>query len=129
MSEVICPSGAKLKLNLAPFAVSKKLQKVCAKELETVRLDFEQEVDVEFFKNIVCKLVSSDIVEGAFWECAARCLYNNQKVVEETFEPELARQDYLFVMIEIARANLAPFIQPLLQKYAPQFQEIFERGE
>lgn len=111
--KVTMPSGAVLEIQVAPFLDAKKLYKAIAHELKTVSVNADMELDLEMIKNLLCVVVESDRIEEAFNICAQRCLYNNCKISNDTFESLEARGDYLIVMREIIEANVAPFMKGL----------------
>lgn len=112
------PSGAELQITLSPFSVGKELFKTCSKDLVPLRLDMNAHVDGNFYKDVFLTLVSSDNVEKCVWKCMERCLYNKQRITEDTFESEEARGDYLDVMFEVAKANIMPFTKHLYARYS-----------
>jgi hypothetical protein len=46
------------------------------------------------------------------------------KIVEDTFEPAEARDDYLKVMFEIAKENVLPFTKSLYAEYSPILESL-----
>lgn len=114
--ETKLPSGAILQVNAAPFADAQRLSQACAKELAPLKISASTELDLDFFKNIVCAVASSENIERALWPCLRRCLYSGVKIDDGTFEPEDARQDYLLVVSEVLKANVFPFWKGLLSK-------------
>lgn len=115
--EVTLPSGAVLKLNSAPFKVSKALYQAVLEECKEVKISFDTPIDVNLIKDLFCTGFSSKKIEDALGKCFERCLYNGQKITDETFEPENARQDYLQVCIEVAKENIDPFMKSLYAQY------------
>ena len=113
-------SGAVLQVTVAPFAVGNKLLKTVARELLAVSIDLDtvnlaelSGKDLNVLKNAILQLLQSDTVESAVQACMERCLYNNSRIVRDTFEPEEARQDYLPVVWEVIKTNLRPFFAGL----------------
>lgn len=113
-------SGAKLQIQLASFAHGTRLLKTVAATLASVEIDFEMSdlkdigsKDINSLKNVLLALVASEGVERDLLECAKKCLYNDQRIVTDTFEPEAARGDYLPVLVEVIKANLRPFFSGL----------------
>lgn len=124
MKEITLHSGRELKINLAPFAVSKALYQAFLEEAKDVRMDGGIEVDIDLFKNLFCVAMSSKKIEACLWECMKRVTYNDFKITEETFEEEKAREDYIEVCLEVAKLNVAPFMKTLMQQYAPQLRAL-----
>lgn len=112
------PSGAKLKITLAPFADAKNLYQALLEEMKTLKISAQTEIDVNFFKDLFCFGFSSKKVEQALEQCMKRCLLNGTRIDKDSFEPEELRQDYLIACIEVTKANIMPFIKPLLAKYS-----------
>lgn len=113
-------SGAQLALTIAPFAVGNRLLKTVARELAAVDFDMDtvnfselSGKDINTLKNALFQLLQSDALETALLECMKRCLYNNERITETTFEPEDARPDYLPVAWEVIKVNLRPFFSGL----------------
>lgn len=115
MREVKLPSGAVLKITPAPFAVSKALYQALLRELKGVTMGFE--ITQNVFKDLFCAGFSSSEVETCLWECLKRCLYNDLKIDDQTFEPVERREDYLKVCVEVTRDNVFPFAKVLYAEY------------
>ncbi|RTL04654.1 hypothetical protein EKK58_10110 [Candidatus Dependentiae bacterium] len=123
------PSGAELYITMASFEVGHRLLKAVMKEAETININFGAnaksfkdfaELDVNdttinTLKNIVARLISSDLIENVAWECMAYATYNKVKIVKENnvFDEPSARGDYLIVVKEVMIFNLLPFSQSL----------------
>ena len=124
MKEVKLPSGAILKIGLAPFRDGRELYQAVLNEAKGIDIDANQEIDSNFFKNIACYLFASKDIEDKLSKCFEKCLYDGQRITEETFEPEDARQDYFEVMILVAKENILPFGKALLSDYGHLFEEV-----
>ena len=133
MDPITLKSGATLAVSIAPFTAGNRLMKAVARELSSV--DFNLEVarelssvdfnldlksfdelsdkDINVLKNVAFQTLQSDAIEAAVMECMKKCLYNEQRITEKTFEPEEARPDYLPVAWEVMKANLRPFFAGL----------------
>lgn len=119
MKDIKLQSGATLRITLAPFTESRQLFQAVLKEMGHLKLDDMADVDANFFKDIFCALLSSKEVEKEIWICMGRALYNDEKITEETFEDEKAREDYIAVCYEIAWVNIGPFMKGLYAKLTP----------
>ena len=134
--EIVCPSGAVLKIGLAPFAVSKALYQVILKELKDFKLESSQEM-AQLWKDIFCLGFSSEAIDKALWACLSYCTYNDGhlgelKVTEATFEPLKARDDYMLVSIEVGKENIFPFVKSLYAEYkkaSEMLDSMFESPE
>lgn len=112
-------SGAELEITMASFRDSKKLVDVIAKELKNNDIDIktlnlESEIDggiINSFKNIFLGILINPDITEALNKCFAKALYNNKKITEDLFDnDEKARGDYFIICWEVARYNLAPFL-------------------
>lgn len=117
---ITLPSGASLALTIAPLDLAKKLNKVVARELSLVKFDFDLNdfndlgaQNIDALKNVAFQLVQSESLELVVMECMKKCLYNGERIVAGTFEPEDARQDYFPVAWEVLKVNLRPFLKSL----------------
>lgn len=117
MREVTLPSGAILKVNPAPFTDAKSLYKAILAEAKDIKIDSKTEL-ASIFKDIFCSSFASDVVESKLWPCMRRCLYNDLKVEESTFEPEKSREDFTQVCMEVAKENVSPFLKNLYAAYS-----------
>lgn len=111
------PSGAKLDLHPAPFTEARDLYQALMEELKSLKLDPGAEVDVNFYKDLVCTGLSSKKVEAALLKCMARSLYNGLRITDATFEPVQAREDYIPVCVEIVTENITPFMKSLFASF------------
>jgi hypothetical protein len=119
MIEKKLPSGAVLKITIAPFHDAKALYQACLEELKTLKIDPNDEIDVNLFKDLFCSALSSKKIEVALKDCLKRVTYNDLKIDDQTFEPIEARQDYILVCFEVAKENIAPFAKSLYAEFAP----------
>jgi len=125
MKEITLPSGAILKITLAPFSDSRDLYQAFLEEIKTI--NFKSSVQ-EALKDLICYGFSSKRIEMCLEKCFKRCLYNSGngdlKIDKDTFEPEEARDDYLTVCLEVAKENVMPFTKSLYAKYKPLIETI-----
>lgn len=124
MRVVDLPSGAKLEITMAPFAQAKVLYMALMEECKSLKIDASTELDVNFWKDLMCIGLSSKKIDAAIEECMRRCLYNGLKIDKDSFESEDARQDYLVAVFEVASENVKPFTKSLFAKYAGIFQSL-----
>lgn len=122
MKEITLPSGAILKIGLAPFADSIELFQVLGEEMKKVEIHFTTEIDHELMKNLLCTAIASKPLEAAVWKCLAKCLYGGIRLTKDTFETEEARQDYFAVFYEVVVANVIPFTKNLSAGLLPLMQ-------
>lgn len=124
--EVQLPSGAILRINIAPFVDSKNLAQSLLSELSDVNFDLKTDTKnvvemAKVFKEIFCKGFSSPLIESYLLKCMERCSYDNGKgalrIDRDTFEAVDARQDYVTTCIEVAKDNVFPFGKSLFADY------------
>lgn len=118
------PSGAKLEIQLAPFADSKALYQAFAAEATRLKVDPTVDIDVNLFKDIAAVSLSSKAIEAALTVCMKRCLYNGAPITADSFEPVEAREDYLPACMEVAQENVAPFMKSLISQWKAQAGKI-----
>lgn len=113
------PSGAILKVRVAPFAVSKNLYQAVLKELKQVsikKMDTDED-QMELLKDLFCVGYSSPEIDLALEACLSHCQYNDGradlKVDKDTFESIEAREDYITACMEVAKDNVLPFMKSL----------------
>ncbi len=112
MKEITLPSGAILKIQPAPFAEAKNLYQSILEEMAKIR--YEAPIfSFNFFKEVMCVLFSSKKVELFLEKCLKRCLYNEFKIDQTTFEKQETWQDYIEVCHEVAKENIDPFMESL----------------
>lgn len=124
MKEVTLQSGAKLKIDVAPFMDAKALYQAVLEELRTVEVDERSESQADLIKNLFCASFTSKKIDQALAKCMERALYNGLKITNETWEPVEARADYMLVCFEVAKENLAPFVKSLSAEFSAVFQTI-----
>jgi hypothetical protein len=115
--EVKLPSGAILSIGLAPFKDGRALYQAVFDEMKFLKLDPSVEIDANFYKDLFCMVTSSKKIEVALWKCMEKSLYNRNRITEDTFEPEGARDDYMTLCYEIAKENIFPFAKSLYAQY------------
>ena len=118
------PSGAELEVTMSPFKIAKALYMAVADEMKALKLDPKAEVDVNFWKDLMCTGVASKRIEEALAECMKRCTYKGLKITDDTWEPVEARGDYLQACFEVAKENILPFTKDLFAKYGGILQKL-----
>ncbi len=116
MRSVSLPSGATLQIGVAPFAVAKNLHQALLRELSSVQIQGEMDL-VSVWKDLFCLGFSSKHIDAAMTPCLARCLYNGAKIDDQTFEPVANRDDYMTVLMEVAKENVLPFAKSLFAEW------------
>jgi hypothetical protein len=116
--------GIKVVINEADFTTSMMLRGAVLKSIKNSdinisAIDLEQLNQEAITKLIIEAALSIDCddkVTDALFKCLARCTYNGEKIIRDTFEPVEAREDYYEIVINCLKENLLPFFQPLLQR-------------
>jgi hypothetical protein len=116
MKEVKLPSGAVLKIGLAPFEAARSLYQAVLEEAKSVMISSSTEM-ASVYKDLFCLGFSSKKIENCLWECLKNCLYNDLRIDAKTFEPVTARNDYMTVCMEVAKENIHPFVKSLYAEY------------
>lgn len=117
MKTMTLPSGAKLEITDAPFLEARALYQAVAEELKGVKVNPQDEVDVNLFKDMFCLAISSKKIEAALSACMRRATYDGQRITDDTWEPVAARGDYLTACMEVASVNIQPFMKSLFAQY------------
>lgn len=112
LKDINLPSGAALKIGQTPFAESKALYQAILKEMKSIPFGNKSEL-ASVIKDFYCVGFSSMEVESALKKCMSRCLYNNLKIDDSTFEPDSAREDYTTVCLRVMEENISPFLKGL----------------
>jgi hypothetical protein len=127
MIEKKLPSGAKLKIQVAPFSDAKALYQAVLKELKGVKFDTKTQIP-NILKDLACASFSSEDVERALWKCFERCTYDSGKgemrINQDTFEPTEARGDYIDVCTAVAKENILPFVKSLYAEFLTVLETI-----
>ncbi len=131
MQNITLKNGHVLGLTIADFGPANRLRKEMVRELRTVRVDtdidlqalqknpgklFEMELDAKTLntvKDLVCQLLGSDAVEAAALECMKKCTLQGEKITLGSFEKEETREDFLVVAWEVIKTNVGPFFAGL----------------
>lgn len=120
MTEIKLPSGAILKITLAPFADAKALYQSVLEEIKDVEINSRSDM-ANVFKNIACVGFSSKKIEACLETCFKRCTYNcgkgDLKIDKDTFESSESRGDYMGVCMAVAKENILPFMKSLYAEY------------
>ncbi|MGH9864499.1 MAG: phage tail assembly chaperone [Candidatus Acidiferrales bacterium] len=118
MTDIIAPSGAKVKIGMAPFADAMALKNAVARELAASGVKADAIDDLSGLLPALLAIDCSPAVYAAIFKCLVRCSYNGQKITENTFEDAEARGDYYDIIIACAKENLSPFFKNLASRLA-----------
>lgn len=125
--EIVLASGAKLRLQVAPYEVADDLAAVIAEEFKPLKIDPNEELNLNLWKNGFLAVVASKNIRAALKPCLDRCLYNGERISPQTWEPLKAREDAWEVFYLVAFENIRPFMNRLFVKL-PQLFKTFASG-
>ncbi len=114
--EVKLPSGAVLKVQPSPFAVSKALYQAIMMEAKLIEMDSISSLH-NTVKDLFCVGFSSPLIEACLTKCFERCTINDLRIGDETFEPVERREDYIKVCAAVIGENVAPFAKSLFADF------------
>lgn len=124
MEKVRLPSGSELTVSVAPFADSKALYQALLEEVKGVKLNDDQNIDGNFYKDLFCTGFSSKRIEAAVQACMKKCLIDGEKFTNDYFEPEEKRADYFVMSYEVTKANISPFTKDLYARFTGLISQI-----
>jgi len=120
MKEITLPSGAILKITLAPFSDAKALYQAILEEVKNIELSGKTDM-TNIFKNIACAAFSSKKIEMCIETCFKRCTYDagkgDFKIDAQTFESAENRMDYIPACTAVIEENIAPFLKSLFVEF------------
>lgn len=126
-------TGKRVVINPASYKEVKELKKVILQVIEKhplglkllgqtnnvmeKQIDFSQLLD--FIKNIVIGMDTSEEVENALFSCLRHCTYDTTKVINEELFDEVieAREDQYEIFVACIEENLTPFIKSLVSMW------------
>lgn len=125
MKTVTLPSGAELRIDLAPFADAKALYQAILEEGVKIKITSVEHAE-NVIKDLFCTVLSSKRIEESLYKCFQKSLYGGVRIanVNEVFESLEARGDYFQVCIEVARENIMPFMKDLYAQYGPVLENL-----
>ena len=140
MTEYTTQNGKKLNIVPATLRDALNLKNTIEKAIIEKNIDIANvEIDLKALRekkfnmkmitslmSVIMAVDSDDNFIISLFKCLERCLYDNQKIVLETFEDIDARADYYEVILWCIKENLLPFIKTLfsmsedLEKKSPK---------
>lgn len=126
-------TGKRVVINPASYKEVKELKKVILQVIEKhplglkllgqtnnimeKQIDFSQLLD--FIKNIVIGMDTSEEVENALFNCLRHCTYDTTKIINEELFDEVieAREDQYEIFVACIEENLTPFIKSLVSMW------------
>lgn len=130
MEKVTLSSGAVIEVTESDILTQHKLfQQVC-KEMRAVDVTAltSKKLDLNFIKDLFCIVLSSDDLFKLIEPMLRRTTYNGVKVNDFKFfdNPE-AKPDFIEVLKEVARVNLAPFGKAVVSMLKEQGVDLMEK--
>lgn len=117
MAEITVPSGAKVNINVAPFLEVMRLKSAIQRSFADSKIEINFNDNISEMVKTIMEIDSDPEVGKYLFKCLERCTYNGEKITENTFEPEKAREDYYDIVIECLKVNLSPFFKGLVSKW------------
>lgn len=107
-------------IHASDFGVARALYQAVLEEAKGQKMNPNEEVDANFFKDIFCTMLASKKVEAALEVCFKKAIYDGQRVedVSVVFGPVKAREDYIMACYEVAMENISPFMKSLYAKFS-----------
>lgn len=122
--KIILQSGAELEVTESDILIQHKLlNAVCqeVKGLDVSPLASGAQVNLNVIKDLFCIMLGSDKIAEAIEPMLRRATYNGAKINDfKFFDNEKAKPDFLEVLKEVARVNLAPFGKFVLSQLKAQ---------
>lgn len=126
MKEYKLPSGKLMKYNISSFENGKELYQAVLRECRTLDISTETELKEKLMIQIGMLAFSSKVIEKAIWDCFDKVIIDGEKLDKDYFKPEENRQDYFAVLVEIAKANIAPFLKGLYAQFSVIYQSLMK---
>lgn len=133
-------TGNRIVINCAPIKDVLQLKKVIASEIKKNPLGFklkgdnellvDKEIDLanilEFVKNTLLSIDSSDEFDEAIYNCLRVCTYKTTyRIDKDLFDnPQIpeAREDYYEIILSCIEENLRPFLKSLISMWKTRVQ-------
>lgn len=133
-------TGNRIVINCATIDEVKRLKQVIVKEIQKSPLGLKligsnedilnKEIDIvgilEFIKNVLLGIESSDEFDEAIYNCLKHCTYKSTyRIDKQLFDnaqiPE-AREDYYEIVLACVEENMRPFLKSLVSTLRTRFQ-------
>lgn len=124
MTKFTCENGAEVEIKLASWGETTQLKDSIEQAL--IKKGFSigdikiESLEVEAMGQLLqaIMMVDSDPeVRNSIFKCLARCLYNGERITQDTFEPLEARENYYEIVIACIKENLSPLVKRLFSKF------------
>ena len=115
-------NGEELLISIGSFQEGMALFKAVARALKGNKINLPESVAADLSGNqigsildLLLSVISDDEIEKCLFDCAKRCVIgkDREKVDQDYFDKAENRQNYIPIMLEVAKTNLAPFFQGL----------------
>lgn len=130
MEKVTLSSGAVLEITESGIEPQHELFRVVMEELGAVdvsALTSPNEMNINVIKDLMCRALSSKKLLEAIKPMLRRATYNGEKINDiQFFDVDERKRDFLPVLKEVARVNLAPFgesVLSMLKEMGLEFSE------
>ena len=121
--KIILQSGAELEVTESDILTQHKLLNAVCQEVKGLDVSplASAQVNLNVIKDLFCIMLGSDKIANAIEPMLRRATYNGVKINDfKFFNNEQAKPDFLEVLKEVARVNLAPFGKFVLSQLKAQ---------
>lgn len=134
MREIQLESGNTVKIEAASWGDAINLHDKISKTLLSNNIDLgnieipESSNDkndlslVNTFMKAILAVSGDESVRKSIFKCLQRCLYNGEKITEQTFENPEARKDYYPVIVACITENISPLLEGVFSGLKPVLQ-------
>lgn len=108
--EVILKSGKKLTMQYAQFEVQMELLSALVDEATKLNLNLENQNALSLgLTKLIAIAMTAKSIGNIFWQCANTCLYDENRITQQTFNDVENRKDFLEVKYWVLFFNLEIF--------------------
>ena len=112
--EIILKSGKKLELQYAQFEVQMHLLSAITNELNKIDLNIKDQDALGLgIGKLIATAMTAKNIGDIFWQCANTCLYEGNRITQDTFQDINNRKDFLEVKYWVLFFNLEIFFSSL----------------
>ena len=112
--EVILKSGKKLTMQYAQFEVQMELLSALVDEATKLNLNLQDQDALSLgLTKLIAIAMTAKSISNIFWQCANTCLYEENRITQQTFNDVENRKDFLEVKYWVLFFNLEIFFSSL----------------
>lgn len=115
-------NGKTIVINAAGFKDAFELKNSIEESIKGQQLDLVKKgtslenMDIAPLIQLVLSIDSNERFNTALFKCLEKCLYDQEKITEKTFEKVENRADYYNIVIECVKVNISPFFVGLISR-------------